>query len=319
MDIETRKKKILAITGASGFVGRHLIASLQKQYGFRIRALVHNTYDGLENKTLKIFRGDMLDKESLVVFLEHGCTVINLAFLREGSSEQNIQAVHNLLEACNQVGVSRLIHLSTATVVGKTSEKVVDENTECFPVYGYEALKLELEETVLASSRKFEVVVLRPTAVFGPGGQNLLSLADGIQQRRVLCSYFKLCLYNYRKMNLVAIDNVVAAIEFFVNSGQSLNGEIFLVSDDDVPENNYRDIDSFLRMKFRIKQGNIPIIPLPRCLLSFLLIITGRSNTDSIRIYSGEKLLEFGFEKKVSFETSLSAFAEWYRAVDRRI
>lgn len=69
----------------------------------------------------QVMEGDLLTAGSLLRFLEPGAVVINLAYMPDCLREDNLLATHNLARACASVGVSHLIHMSTAVVVGSAT------------------------------------------------------------------------------------------------------------------------------------------------------------------------------------------------------
>ena len=113
-------------------------------------------------------------------------------------------------------------------------------------------------------------------------------------------------------MNLVYIDNVVASILVFLNYSQKNDFEIYQISDDDSENNNYEFIRNRLEDKFSARKRNYPKIRSPFYILSLLLLLLGRSQTNPIQIYSNKKLLNTGFKKRISFESGLEKFADWY-------
>ncbi len=136
----------IAVIGASGFVGKHLLAALAGRREFEVRVLTRAKKIELQNEPhVSFFEGDLLKPETLDVMFESGCTVINLAYLASGSKQDNLEAMTNLAEACARKNVKRLIHCSTAVVAGATTEDWVDENTLCNPATEYEKIKLEKE------------------------------------------------------------------------------------------------------------------------------------------------------------------------------
>jgi nucleoside-diphosphate-sugar epimerase len=58
---------------------------------------------------------------------------------------------------------------------------------------------------------------------------------------------------------------------------------------------------------------SLPVIPVPYFVLKALLGLAGKSNINPCCVYSGQKLLDFGFKKAVSFEDGLVDFADWYK------
>jgi len=114
-------------------------------------------------------------------------------------------------------------------------------------------------------------------------------------------------------MNLVYISNVIAAIEFLLDTTAQVNHEVFIVSDDKHPWNNYRDIETKLMASFGIPDYKAPRLPLHPLILSAALKLLNKSNANPHRIYIDEKLRRAGFTKPVSFEMGLALFADWYK------
>jgi nucleoside-diphosphate-sugar epimerase len=79
------------------------------------------------------------------------------------------QFLVRVVEAARHAGVRRLVLVSTADVYGPDHFKRINEKAELKPIHPYEKLKL-MEETWLRSEASdLEVVVVRPSRVFGPG------------------------------------------------------------------------------------------------------------------------------------------------------
>lgn len=306
----------IVIVGATGFIGRCLITNISCQKEIKLRVLVHrNSLDNLASKNnITLIKGDLLCPETLDKLCVKSATVINLAYLRDRSREDNLIASNNLLEACIKAKVGRFIHLSTALVFGRVSGDVVNENTECNPVGEYEITKLQIEKIVLErASGAFEAVILRPTAVFGPGGKNLLKLADDLKSGNKIANYLKSCLFGVRKMNLVSVRNVVSAVELLIRMDMRIDREIFIVSDDEFQSNNYSYVERYLVDSLGFTGYSMPVIPIPHPVLGMLLRLAGKSNSNPRRTYNCQKLLNLGLRKTVLFEDGLADFADWYK------
>jgi nucleoside-diphosphate-sugar epimerase len=306
----------ILITGVTGFIGKHLLRRLDGQKNIRIRALVHKKPDtGLLNKdNISVVEGDLTRRETLDKFCVRGATLVNLAYLGGRPRQDNLAAINNLLEACEKAGIKRFIHCSSAAVFGRVSNDMVTEDTVCTPSNEYEATKLEIEKAILErASGKFEIIILRPTAVFGPGGKNLLKLAGDLKSGNKTANYLKSCLFNTRKMNLISVYNVVSAIELFINTGEKISRDIYIVSDDDDQRNNYRYIEQYLIKSLSLNGYPVPFIPFPSFFLKLLVKLMGKTMFDPARVYSSQKLSNFGFKKNISFEDGLADFSKWYK------
>jgi nucleoside-diphosphate-sugar epimerase len=191
---------------------------------------------------------------------------------------------------------------------------VITESTPPDPRADYELTKLEIERVLTEEARNaFELVILRPTAVFGPRGRNLVKLAASLLGGNPVQNYVRSCLHGRRKMNLVGVGNVVAAIRFVAKVHVTRTAETFIVSDDDEKLNNYRDVESILIKRLGCNNYVVPPPALPSALLKVILKISGRSNINPHRVYSGAKLTNAGFRKTIPFTAELALFSDWYR------
>ncbi len=309
----------IAITGASGFIGKRVVSELLDKGGYEIRMLSRDPQRDLREGTfgqgVEIIEGDLNNPSSLKRFLVPGCTVINLVYLWTGGEELNRVCTDNLLAACKDAKIERLLHCSTAAVAGRTSDDLIDENTPCLPITEYGKTKLRIERQIIEFSKPyFDVVILRPTAVYGVDGEPLKKLAADICNGNRWKNYIKSCLFGRRRMNLVHVTNVVAAIIFLAQYAGRLEGEIFIVSDDGEPKNNFIEVERFLMDAMGIKKYYLPRVPLPLFLLKSLLTLIGRNNVNPRCNFDSSKLHKLGFKSPVSLSQGLAEYAAWYRA-----
>lgn len=304
----TSDTETIVIIGGSGFIGEHLLPSLTHLRDIEIRVLIHRNnikpYPGVS-----FVEGDLLCPDSLDSLLSKNCTVINLAYLRQ----DNFNAMLNLGEACARNHIKRLIHCSTAAVVGRVSNDEITERTSCAPISEYEKTKLQIEGILLEKAAgRFEISILRPTAVFGPMGNNLVKLANQLFTGNNVVNYLRSCLFNRRRMNLVCVENVTAALIFLVFA-EKVDQETFIVSDDNSSINNYGCVENRMLEVFE-KPYPIQILFIPSFVLRVLLQLAGKTNTKVSIQYNDQKLVALGFKKPQTFEGALDAFIMWYKA-----
>ncbi|RKY00876.1 MAG: hypothetical protein DRP54_04695 [Spirochaetes bacterium] len=172
-------KKIIAITGASGFVGSSILKYL-KNKGFEVLGLVRERSSleklkGCENNTIKV---NLKNRESIEKAIEGSYCVIHCAARsldwgkRKDFLEANVNLTENVANACKNMKIPKLILLSTANVAGY-GEKMKDENesekTKLKFMYSKTKLLAEKRAIEITEQSKTSLVILRPSAIYGPG------------------------------------------------------------------------------------------------------------------------------------------------------
>jgi NAD dependent epimerase/dehydratase len=181
------KQRIL-ITGAAGFIGSHL-TELSVREGFTVRAFVHYNSNGRwENleflpdniqKEVEIVPGDIADGRSVAQAIA-GCDwVFHLAALigipysyvaPTSYVQTNVVGTLNVLDACRDHNVERLIHTSTSETYGSAQYVPIDEKHPSVGQSPYSATKIgadKLAESYWLSFRT-PVTTLRPFNTYGP-------------------------------------------------------------------------------------------------------------------------------------------------------
>jgi nucleoside-diphosphate-sugar epimerase len=124
-----KSKDIVTVTGASGFVGRHVVERLLNEPHLEVRALIHSREGAatLEPFTDKIscIEGDITQQESLAEAFQDAWGVVNVAGYREfwsASREQfyviNQKGALNVFEACLKAGIEKVVQVSTPLAWG---------------------------------------------------------------------------------------------------------------------------------------------------------------------------------------------------------
>ena len=302
----------IGISGAAGYLGANLITRLLEQHGVQLRLLEHSTAMTLPDPAHHRCPGDLVAGTGIDEWLEGCAVVVHLAYLWHGGEAVNLKATRNLVDACVRQGIRRMVHVSTAAVVGRTEADWVDENTPCHPVTEYGQTKLQIEQAMLeaASGSGLDLVILRPTSVFGPGGAPLTKLCGDLLAGPWFKNYLKACLFGRRAMNLVHVDNVVAAILFAIACPDDFRGLTLMVSDDDAPANNFLDVEQMARTRLGIGEYPLPVIPFPSPLLSMLLRLMGRNMINPVCRFRGSRIRKLGFQPVRDFGEGLQAYLD---------
>ena len=223
------------VTGASGFVGsavcRHLL-----QQGLPVRALHRPTSNlsALEGLSVERRVGDILDPDSLARAISGTRWVFHVAaqaaYWRQ-SPEQVIRSAvdgtRNIVRACLQSGVQRLILTSSQAALGvpERGELLTEAHTFNLPPkrfpYGYAKRQAELE-ALRDAGQSLEVVVVNPSIVIGAGDVHQISGSLVIQAARG-----RTFLYTGGGTNIVHIDDVAAGHLAAAERGRS--GERYIL------------------------------------------------------------------------------------------
>jgi 2-alkyl-3-oxoalkanoate reductase len=162
------------IIGASGFIGGWVTEALHAAGGTTLRAGVRGMARAgqlTELASVRLVRCDLLDRSSLEAALEGVDTVINCA--RDHDVSGGTVAGARLLTECAAAkGVGTLIQLSSVAVYGAATGLVTEDTPPVSPVNAYGLEKRAAEEVCRAAAGpKLRVVVLRPSLVYGPRGE----------------------------------------------------------------------------------------------------------------------------------------------------
>jgi nucleoside-diphosphate-sugar epimerase len=290
----------IIVLGASSFIAKELMSA--GPYKLPIKAVSRRIpADWSFGKKVEWLQADLLDPSSLDVVFSEGDLVINLVYIRGAVGDQNHQLLRNLVQACAKAKVARLVHCSTAVVVGATKVSSVTELTRCLPSTDYEITKFALEEFLMLESHNgLDVGILRPTAVVGVGGENLVKLSNQLTNSSKIMNYFRSSVYGNRPMHLVPVQMVAEALVHLTFLPSPLAKQVYIVAADYDSDNTFQTVERLLRKALGMKQRWLPLLPFPRFLLRLLLRFFGRTDFSLSRNYRTDKL------KSTSFETSSS-------------
>jgi dihydroflavonol-4-reductase len=225
------------VTGATGFTGGYLVRSLLER-GYEVAALVRDPLSGswLHREGVHLVEGDVRDCDAV----RKACRGADLAFhvaaaYREGGLGQrhyfdvNVSGTANVLDSCLENGVRRLVHCSTVGVHGETLRPPADEEAPFRPADDYQRSKAEAEEVVWDGWRRArhtggtEMVVVRPTGIYGPGDTRLLKFFRMVTRRKPLPGSGNV-LYH-----LTHVTDVVSGMILCATSSDSA-GEAFIIA-----------------------------------------------------------------------------------------
>jgi NAD dependent epimerase/dehydratase len=180
-------KRVL-VTGAGGFIGSHLVDELLNK-GADVTAFVHynarNDWGMLEGRyddktpNLNVIAGDVTDSLFVKKAVSEKDYVFHLAALigmpysyvaPESYINTNIKDTLNIMQACLDAGVDRVVHTSTSEVYGTAQYTPIDERHPLQGQSPYSASKIGADKIAESFYCSFglPVTTIRPFNTFGP-------------------------------------------------------------------------------------------------------------------------------------------------------
>ena len=252
-------KPLIALTGATGFIGKFLLRELPKR-GYRLRVLLRRP-SVIPMESASAVVGDLARPQNMAAALADVGAVIHsagLAHAMSGLPEDdyrmlNTQATIRLARAAQRAGVKRFIFLSSIRAQsGPTADHVLTEALAPHPTDAYGRSKLAAEQGL--AELDLDWVALRLMLVYGPGVKgNMEELV------RLARSPYPLPVARLdAKRSLLSLENLVAAIETVLAAPQRLQ-RAFIVADAEpltIP-----DMITILRRGLGRRPGLVPVPP----------------------------------------------------------
>lgn len=180
-------KKVL-VTGSEGFIGSHLTERLV-ELGADVTALVQynsfnnwgwiDTFNDETKKDIKVITGDIREYDCMKRIIKGQEVVFHLAALIAipysylspmAYVRTNIEGTTNVLEACREYGIEKLVHTSTSETYGTALYVPIDEKHPLQGQSPYSASKIAADKMAESYFRSFDlpVAVIRPFNTYGP-------------------------------------------------------------------------------------------------------------------------------------------------------
>jgi nucleoside-diphosphate-sugar epimerase len=235
----------ILVTGATGFIGRHLVGSLLRHPGITVHALVRDSLQTAHywpNGEVTGHAGDLTEPDSLGAVCHGVDTVFHLAGyahasgVPEGESQDlhrriTIEGTRALLAAAAAAGVKRFVFVSSVKAMGEGGDSCLDESSPAMAASIYGRAKRAAEQRVLQSGREsgMHVSILRLPLVYGHDNKgNLPRMIAAIDRGR-----FPPLPELGNKRSMVHVEDVVQAL-LLVAEKPAAGGQIYIVTDGQV-------------------------------------------------------------------------------------
>ena len=220
---------IVAITGGTGFIGRHIIARHLSR-GDEVRYLTRHNQTPILGATAIL--GDLTAPDSLAALVENADVLYHCAAELHDANKMydtNVLGTQNLLKVA-QGQVKRFVQLSSTGVYGAKPSHDVNEDTPVNPANPYEVSKNQADELLLDAMTRDGLcgVIVRPSNVYGVDmpNQSLFQLIKMVKRGWFFFVGSKRALVNY-----IHVDNVIDALVLCATAELPQNGRIYIVSD----------------------------------------------------------------------------------------
>ena len=329
--------KNVLVTGASGFIGTHLVRGLVAR-GDNVTCLVRQTSDISQLKKLSctIAYGDTVkEAENVRTAIDGNQTVFHLAASTHSIVSRELETLNstgfeNVVEACADCpSPPTLVFVSSLAAVGPSSPtNPVTENTPRVPVSFYGKSKLACERIAEEFSARVPISIVRPPIVLGGGDRHGLDMFRLIDQ----LGWHFVPSFKTNYFSVIHADDLSNALIRVADSGRRLNpaspseGIYFASADETVSYSQLGRMigDSLGRRRTRVLRVAMPILWVFAGLNQLKARLTSTPqflNWDKFReakagswICSNEKIKnEVGFAPELPLMERLNQTSAWYR------
>jgi len=249
LEINTQNKKIL-ITGATGLVGNELLRQLLDA-GFKVRAIYNSTPLSLSHPSLEIIQCDILDVEGLeeamadVTHVYHCAAIVSYDHKdKHQLLKINIEGTANVVNACIDAGVKKLVHVSSVAALGRirkgemVSEKMSWTEETSNSIYGKSKYFGELE-VWRGIGEGLKAVIVNPSLILG--GDNWETGSSAIFKN----AYNEFKWYTDGISGFVDVKDVARAMILLMNS--EITAQRYILNAENLP---YKEIFSAIASCF---------------------------------------------------------------------
>ena len=298
------------VTGASGFIGRAVVAALARD-GHAVRAAVRRRHLSFPDGVDVAQHPDLAEAFDWQPLLQGIDQVVHLAGTAHTKGTDaaaydriNRLATARLAAAAAQARIEHFVFVSSIRAqCGPAADHALTERDDPAPTDAYGASKLGAEEVVRSSGVPF--TILRPVVVYGPGVKGNFALLA-----RAAATRLPLPVKDFaNRRSLLGVDNFISALAFVLATPATI-GETYVVADPGIPP---RLSDVFVML--RRAQGRRPsIMPMSPAYIELPLRLFRRADVwhrigGNLRVDAG-KLIAAGWRPAHDTHDGLTAMVQ---------
>ncbi len=317
------------VTGASGFIGSHLVEHLL-QKNIAVRVLLRKTSSRAWLKDLQIEEvvGDLFTGEVLREAVQGVDYIYHSAGLTKAKTSQeyyraNTEGTKNLLAAAMEQTpqLKRFVLVSSQTAAGPSHGRTpITEDDPPHPITTYGKSKLQAERECLDAAARLPVTIVRPPAVFGPRDKDIFeffnTFGKGLQP---------IVGFSEKYVSLVHVKDLVRGT-VLAGESETARGKTYFISSRDVY--GWKEVGETTRrvmgknaMRLRIPEFGVYAISAVAEFFSLFsskpALINLEKARDMVQDYwtcdSSRARRDFGYEQEIGLEEGIRNTVQWYR------
>jgi 2-alkyl-3-oxoalkanoate reductase len=319
----------ILVTGASGFLGSHVVEELLAQ-GQSVRALVRRPEQAerWKQRGVEVVSGDVRSADEVARAVA-GCTVVHHCaaavgphFSRREIYDTNLTGVNNVLDSLRRAGAGRLVLVSSVNVLGTRNLDPATEETPCHRSHDPAAdVKIEAEQLAWDFAKQgVDVTVIRPGFIYGPGDpHNIPKLCRAIQRGKFA--------FMGSRDNIVPIVHVADVARAMLLAGEKpvARGRAYLITD-----GSRTTIAELIEHLARLLVCPVPtkrlpfVVPWLGCLVFDLLkpVMRGPApiNRAGLRFVGTSRFVdigrarqELGYAPQITYRSGMDAAVQWFQ------
>ena len=231
MDKELKKKII--VTGASGFVGFHIINYLISKKYSNVIGISRSRSSNKKN----FITADLTSAECINII--KNCEVLINCAYDDSDYKNNFTITNNLINASQYKNIKTIIHISTAVVSGLKGRHDINENTPNNPDNLYQKTKLKIENKLKENlDSNIKLLILRPTMIIGKNSNNLDFIINKYK-KKAIHNLIAFLVLKMRNTNFISINNITDIVYNMIKFPDNFKYTNYILSQDDDLNNNY--------------------------------------------------------------------------------
>lgn len=323
------KELTAVVTGASGFVGSHLVDYLVEK-NYKVRCIVRKTSSlkWLKGKDIEIHICELTDKEGLRKIFDGADYIYHVAGVvkskkPEGYFKGNVDTTRTLLEAALEFkdNIKRFLVVSSQTSSGPSPlNNPLTEEDPCKPITTYGRSKLAQEELAKSFMDKLPITICKVAAVYGERDTEIFIFFKTFSKGLMT----SIGLHD-KQVSLLHVADVVRGLYLSATSEKAIGKSYFITSEKYYTWKEVGDVTSKVMNKKPIKV-KVPhfLVYIIAAIAQFFSLFSSKAAT--LNIEKGKDITrpawisdyrkaykDFGFKQEISLEEGIRRTVEWYK------